>query len=1141
MSVQDGRPGTDDGPAHDGRRSRQQILLAVESGPVLHHPPARTDETSSFFHLTSVSVEGLACCGTACFVSRHRDPARWEQAERASALLRCAGSCHVAPAVGGDPSRPAIVAATATPVVLERIVAGPVTDLVDYQTTGGYSALETARTVGPEALIEAVESSMLRGRGGAAFPAGRKWRAVRAAATSRGVSPVVVVNADEGDPGAYIDRWLLEDDPHAVLEGAAIAAHAVGAPRAVVYVRAEYPTARTAVAAAAAAATAAGALGELEVQVIEGHGSYVCGEETALLDAIEGRRPRVRPRPPYPAERGLHGRPTLVHNVETLAAVPWIVRNGADAYAALGEGSSRGTKVLSLNSLFARPGLYEVELGIPVRRVVEELGGGLIDGNLAGVLIGGPLAGVLPPSLLDTPLTIEDLRSVGADVGHGGVIAFDEQTGITVPACSMPRGRRGSRCQRCVMALVDRSVLVHGAAETWTRTTCPYCGVGCELLVGARDGRIVQVRPALDAPVNRGHACVKGRYGFEFVHAADRLSTPLVRDGDTLREASWDEAITRIATGFRAALDAHGPASVGVLGSARATNEENYLAQKFARVVLGTNNVDSCARVCHAPSAAALGAVFGTGAATSSFDDIERAATILVCGANVTENHPVVGARIKQAALRGANLIVIDPRRTEIAALADVHLRLQPGTNVALLNAMANAVIAQGLVDDAFVRNRVDGYDELRAAVADWTPELAAPVCGVDAEQIRMAARLVATARPAISFHGLGMTEHEQGTDGVIAIANLMLLTGNVGRPGTGVNPLRGQNNVQGAAHMGCEPSRLTGYQPIAVAKERFTEVWGAPVPELPGLDAMQQLDAAAAGRLRALWVIGWDLALTQPNAKATAEALERLDLLVVSDLFLDETARRHATVVLPAASAFEKDGTFMNGERRVQRVRAVVDPPTGTRTDADAIAAVAAAMGHAESFSYRSAAEVWDEIRRVWPAGAGMSYDRLDAPGGLQWPCPDVNHPGTPLLHTNTFTVGPRASLRVLSPRSPKEKATSELPLVLITGRDLYKFNAGTMTGRSATALLRATDVLELSRSDGEALGIANGDDVIVTSRYGRATLVAQITERVPPGVVFATFTDPLVNINDVTNDDRDPTTNTPAYKLTAVSVHRA
>lgn len=712
-----------------------------------------------------------------------------------------------------------------------------------------------------------------------------------------------------------------------------------------------------------------------------------------------------------------------------------------------------------------------------------------------------------------------------------------------------PDGLGHSSCVSCgacvdtcpTGAIQDRSVVDQGPADTWTRTTCAYCGVGCELMVGVRAGRIVQVLPAPDAPVNRGHACVKGRYGFEFVHAADRLTTPLVRDAGELREATWDEAITRVASGLRATLDVHGPAAVGVLASARATNEENYLTQKFARVVLGTNNVDSCARVCHAPSATALSEAFGTGAATGSYDDIEQAATILVCGANPTENHPVVGARIKQAALHGAHLVVIDPRRIELAALADVHLQLRPGTNVPLLNALAQVIIDEDLGDGEYRRARVDGYAEFAATVAEWTPERAGAVCGVHPGAIRAAARLIATARPTIAFHGLGVTEHEQGTDGVRAIANLALLTGNVGAPGTGVNPLRGQNNVQGSAHMGCEPSHLTGYQPIDIARDRFAEVWRAPIPATAGLDAMQLLDAAAAGDVHALWVIGWDLALTQPDAAATAAALSRLDVLVVSDLFLNETARRHATVVFPAASAFEKDGTFMNGERRVQRVRAAVAPPRGARTDTEIIGSVAAAMGHGEQFADREPATIWDEIRAVWSAGAGMTYERLDAPGGLQWPCPDAAHPGTPRLHTTGFTIGPRAPLRAPRPRALSETVTSDLPFVLVTGRDLYKFNAGTMSGRSGAATLRSTDAIELSPADARALGLESGDLAVVASRYGSATVVAEVTERVPAGVAFSTFTDPAVVMNAVTNPYRDDATHTPAYKTTAVSIRPA
>jgi formate dehydrogenase major subunit len=688
-------------------------------------------------------------------------------------------------------------------------------------------------------------------------------------------------------------------------------------------------------------------------------------------------------------------------------------------------------------------------------------------------------------------------------------------------------------------ALEDRSVLDLGRPERWTRTVCPYCGVGCELLVGSRGNRVIQVRPALDAPVNRGHACVKGRYGFGFNAAAGRLTQPLLRHGERWRAVAWDEAVAVVADGFARILEQHGPEAVGVLGSARATNEENYLAQKFARAVLRTNNVDSCARVCHAPSATALYTAFGTGAATSSFDDIERARTILVCGANVTENHPVVGARIKQAVLRGARLVVIDPRRTELAAMADVHVPLRPGTNVLLLNAMAAAIVAGDLVDHDFLRARVDGFAEFAESLVANSPEAVAARCGVSSDAIREAARLYA-AGPSIAFHGLGVTEHEQGTDGVTALANLALLTGNVGRPGTGVNPLRGQNNVQGAAHMGCEPSRLPGFAPLVEGGARVGAVWGVPVPTAPGLDAMQLLDSAAAGTVHGLWVFGWDLAMTQPDSTATDQSLAHLDLLVVSDLFLDETARRFATVVLPAASAFEKDGTFMNGERRVQRVRAAIAPPGDARTDGDAIVAVAAAMGYDHLFAHDDPEEVWDEIRAVWPAGAGMSYARLDQPGGLQWPCPAEDHVGTTLLHADSFVSGPRAALRPLAHREPSERTDDEFPFTLVTGRGLYQFNAGTMTRRSITDRFRPRDTLELHADDAARLGVDDGDLVTVTSRHGSAALPVEFSERVLPGTVFATFNEPASGVNRLTGPSRDPATNTPAYKRTAVCIHR-
>jgi formate dehydrogenase major subunit len=703
-------------------------------------------------------------------------------------------------------------------------------------------------------------------------------------------------------------------------------------------------------------------------------------------------------------------------------------------------------------------------------------------------------------------------------------------------------------CGACVdtcptNALTDVSVLEGRSATDWTRTTCPYCGVGCEMLVGSRDGRIVEVVPAQNAPVNRGHLCVKGRYGFGFNVSDDRITTPMLRTSSQEWVAvGWDEAIDAAVSGFRRVIDRAGPTAVGVLGSARATNEENYLTQKFARVVLGTNNVDCCARVCHAPSAAGLKAMFGTGAATNSFDDIESARTIVVCGSNTTEAHPIVGARIKQAVLRGANLVVIDPRRIELAHYADVHLRPHPGTNVAVLNSIAAVIIDEGLVDEDFVAQRVDGFGTFRDFVNSYVPERVSAVTGLDPAQVRRAARLYGGQGPSMLFHGLGVTEQVQGTDAVMCLGNLALLTGNIGKPGSGCNPLRGQNNVAGSAHMGCEPHHLTGMTPLADGRELAAALWDAPIPEIPGLDAMQMLDAAEQRRLGALWVVGWDILLTQPQTRSVERALAGLDILVVQDLFLTETARRFATVFLPVASSFEKDGTFMNSDRRIQRVRRAVPVPDGARTDTDAICAAAAAFGWSTHFSYRSAADVWDEIRQLWPAGAGMTYRRLDRPGGLQWPCPDEEHPGTSLLHRDTFAgLGRRTTLHRIGYRPSGEQPTEEYPLVLITGRALYAFNAGTMTARAATAPLTDVVALEISPTDAQRCGVVDGADVAVQSRYGTLVLPCRISARTQPGTVFTTFSDPAVPVNTLTGPGRDPTTHTPEYKVTAVNVTRA
>ncbi len=689
-------------------------------------------------------------------------------------------------------------------------------------------------------------------------------------------------------------------------------------------------------------------------------------------------------------------------------------------------------------------------------------------------------------------------------------------------------------------ALVDRQRLELGQPESWTRSVCAYCGVGCELEVGTRAGRVVQVRPARDAPVNKGHLCIKGRYAFEFNAAPDRVTQPLLRRKGGWQGIDWPTAIATVAEKLSAVLERDGPGAIGMLGSARATNEDNYVIQKFARVALGTNNVDCCARVCHTPSAVALKRMLGFGAATNSFDDIELAGGFLLAGCNPAENHPVVGARILRQVRLGKPLVVIDPRVTDLARHATVHLRPRPGTNVPLLNAIAQVILEESLADEAFLAGRVDGLAEFRALVQGFPPERAAATCGVSADDIRRAARLYATTRPAMCFHGLGMTEHLQGTEGVMCLVNLALLTGNLGRRGSGMNPLRGQNNVQGAAHMGCDPGSLTGGVAVDAGRERFEALWDTALPAAPGLNLPEMIEAAARGELRCLWVVGYDVLPTLSNHAATREALARVETVIVQDLFINETAREFGTVFLPAASAFEHDGTFMNSERRIQRVRQAVPPPGGARPDWQIVCDVARALGHGHRFAFGSAAEIWDEVRAAWPAGAGVTGARLDQ-SGVQWPCADEEAAGTEYLYGESFRTGPRATLACVDYLPTPETVTPEFPLLLATGRSLYQFNAGTMTGRGRTRDLRPTDLLEISPADAAVAGLGNGDPVRVQSRHGEACLQAWVTDRVRPGELFATFQDPAARVNRLTSSQRDRVTQAPEYKVTAVRVARA
>lgn len=720
------------------------------------------------------------------------------------------------------------------------------------------------------------------------------------------------------------------------------------------------------------------------------------------------------------------------------------------------------------------------------------------------------------------------------------------KTKITPNSGTTLRASSCVSCGACVDtcptgALEDKSILEKGVATDWTRSVCPYCGTGCEIDVGRRGQQIVQIKPVHASPVNHGHLCVKGAYAFDFVHADDRVTEPMLREkGGEWRKVSWDEAIAFTADKLKEIVGRDGPDAAAVLGSARATNEDNYLAQKFARVCLETNNVDNCARVCHTPSAAALKMMLGAGAATNSFRDIELANTIMICGANPTENHPVLGSRIKQAVRHhGANLIVIDPRKIELTRFAKIHLQLRPGTNIAMLNGLANVIIEEGLVDEEFIKARVTDYGKFADFVRDYTPERVSEICDVPADMIRKAARMYATAKPAMCVHGLGTTEHTQGTEGVMGLVNLALITGNLGKRGTGVNPLRGQNNVQGAAHMGCDPGILTGSIAVEEGRPLFESVWKTEIPSRKGFSQLQMMDAARDGRLKALWVIGYDVFLSNANAKETAAAFENMELVIVQDMFMNETAREFGNVFLPAGSSFEKDGTFMNGERRVSRVRKVIEPIGNSRSDWEIICDVARAFGKGEYFDFESPEEIWNEIRAVWPGSYGITYGRIED-HGLQWNCPDVDHPGTEVLHGERFGGGVQTSLRRLKFIPTKEVVDDDFPLLLNTGRTLYQFNAGTMTLRTKNRELRPSDLLYVSPTDAGSLGIADAEIVLLESRYGSAELPVKINPAVRDGELFATFHNPEIFLNHVTSPNRDRFVHTPEYKVTAARIKR-
>jgi formate dehydrogenase major subunit len=705
-------------------------------------------------------------------------------------------------------------------------------------------------------------------------------------------------------------------------------------------------------------------------------------------------------------------------------------------------------------------------------------------------------------------------------------------------------------CGACVQAcptatLTEKSVIEIGQPEHSVVTTCAYCGVGCTFKAEMRGEEVVRMMPYKDGKANRGHSCVKGRFAWGYATHKERILRPMIREKitDPWREVSWEEAFSRAASEFKRIQAKYGRGSIGGITSSRCTNEETYLVQKLVRAGFGNNNVDTCARVCHSPTGYGLATTFGTSAGTQDFDSVEQTDVVMIIGANPTDAHPVFASRMKKRLRAGAKLIVVDPRRIDLVRSTHVeaqhHLPLLPGTNVAVLTAMAHVIVTEGLVNEAFVRERCD-WDEFQdwahfVALPSNSPEATAIATGLDPKEVRAAARLYATGGNAAIYYGLGVTEHSQGSTTVIAIANLATATGNIGRAGVGVNPLRGQNNVQGSCDMGSFPHELPGYRHIGIdaVRHQFEAAWNVKLDKEPGLRIPNMFDSAVDGTFKGLYVQGEDILQSDPNTKHVMAALSAMECVIVHDLFLNETAN-YAHIFLPGSTFLEKDGTFTNAERRIQRVRKVMTPRNGY-ADWEVTIQLGKAMGFDLNYSHPS--EIMDEIAALTPTFSGVSYAKLDELGSVQWPCNEKAPEGTPVMHIGNFVRG--KGKFVITEYVPTDERTGpRYPLLLTTGRILSQYNVGAQTRRTDNIIWHEEDRLEIHPHDAEQRGVRDGDWVRLASRAGETTLRALITERVAPGVVYTTFHHPDTQANVITTEYSDWATNCPEYKVTAVQV---
>ncbi|MHA1668110.1 MAG: formate dehydrogenase subunit alpha [Candidatus Heimdallarchaeaceae archaeon] len=733
-----------------------------------------------------------------------------------------------------------------------------------------------------------------------------------------------------------------------------------------------------------------------------------------------------------------------------------------------------------------------------------------------------------------------------------GVLSMEGRGFSIFPSAGFERSFEEAGCVACgnclavcpVGALVSNSTKGAGRAYEMERTTttCVYCGVGCQLDLVTRIGenKLIYVDSNKSNVVNGIALCVKGRYGWEFVHHKDRINTPLIKKDGKFVEVSWEEAFDLIEAKLKKFRKESGPDSLAFLTSAKCTNEENYLMQKLARAGIGTNNIDHCARLCHASTVTGLVKAFGSGAMTNSIADLTNdAEVILIIGSNTTEAHPVIGIKIKQAVQQGkTKLIVADPRRIELADYAEIHLQQRPGSDVALINALMKVIIEENLHDKEFIKARTEGFEELKKELENSSLEILCKIANVDPEDLRKAARLYGKAKTAAIGYSMGITQHTTGTDNVLSLANLAMITGNVGRAGTGVNPLRGQNNVQGACDLGGLPDVYPGYQKVTQPeiKEKFEKFWNCKLDDKPGLTVVEIMNAAHKGEIRAIYIMGENPVISDPNINHVKEALENVEFLVVQDIFLTETAK-YADVILPGVSFAEKDGTSTNTERRVQRVRKAIDPIGKRKQDWEILQEMLKRFGLDKT--YKSPSEIMDEIVQITPIYGGISFERIERVG-LQWPCPNKEHPGTKILHSEKFSRG-KGKFHAIKYLDPAEMPDDEYPLILTTGRNLFHFHTGEMTRRVKGLHERKPIERSLiSPEDAKKLEIKDGEVIIIESRRGKVETVAKVTDKTQSGVVFMTFHFKESAANLLTNDALDPLAKIPEFKVCAIKVRK-